>query len=118
MANALDRQVGGSHYKNFKIQPIEFFMANSLPYHKAAVIKYIMRYDQPTGKGVQDLEKIKHILELITELQSEVLPEPPTDTPGAQVDWVDPYTSDYYTLPDNTPSDVEADIETDGIGES
>ena len=26
--SALDKQVGGSHYKDFKIQPIEFITAN------------------------------------------------------------------------------------------
>ena len=32
MAGALDIQVGGQHYKNFVIQPIEFFNANDIPY--------------------------------------------------------------------------------------
>lgn len=44
-----DRQVGGSHYKHFKIQPFEFFIANNIPFHKAEIIKRILRYDMPTG---------------------------------------------------------------------
>ena len=64
----LDKQVGGSHYKHYKIQPYEFFMANQIPHHKAAIIRRILRYDHPTGKGREDLEKIKHEVDLILEL--------------------------------------------------
>lgn len=66
---ALDRQVGGSHYKQFKIQPYEFFFANQMPYHKASIVKRIMRYDMPTGGGREDLEKIKHEVDIIMELE-------------------------------------------------
>lgn len=67
--NALDKQVGGSHYKQYKIQPYEFFMANQIPHHKAAIIRRILRYDHPTGKGLQDLQKIQHEVELIIQLE-------------------------------------------------
>jgi len=62
-------QIGGDHYKNYKIQPFEFFVKNQIPFHKADIIKRILRYNQPTGKGLQDLEKIKHELDLILEFQ-------------------------------------------------
>ena len=52
-----DHQVGGSHYKSYVIQPFEFFFRNSIPHHKAAVIRRILRYDHPSGKGREDLEK-------------------------------------------------------------
>jgi len=67
--SALDKQVGGSHYKSFKIQPFEFFHANQLPFHKADIIKRAMRYDLPTGKGREDLEKIKHVVDMLIELE-------------------------------------------------
>lgn len=67
--SALDIQLYGNHYKNFKIQPFEFFHANQLPFHKADIIKRIMRYDLPTGKGKQDLEKIIHEVQMIMELE-------------------------------------------------
>lgn len=67
--NPLDIQVGGNHYKNFKIQPFEFYHANQLPFHKADIIKRIMRYDMPTGKGLEDLQKIKHEIDLIIQLE-------------------------------------------------
>lgn len=67
--SALDIQISGSHYKGFKIQPFEFFIANQLPFHKADIIKRIMRYDMPTGKGLEDLEKIIHEIALIKEIE-------------------------------------------------
>ena len=70
--SALNVQVGGDHYKNFKIQPFEFFIANQLPFHKADIIKRIMRYDLPSGKGLQDLEKIIHEVALIKEIEGWV----------------------------------------------
>lgn len=64
-AKASSKQVGGSHYKDFKIQPMEFFQANQTPYDQAAVIKYVMRHEKK-GKR-QDLEKAKHILDMMIE---------------------------------------------------
>lgn len=61
----LDKQVGGKHYKDFKIQPIEFFMANNTPYAEAAVIKYVLRYKNKGGK--EDLKKAIHFCELLIE---------------------------------------------------
>lgn len=67
--SALDKQVGGSHYKDYKIQPYKFFLFNKIPHHKAAIIRRILRYDFPTGKGLEDLNKIKHEVDLIIELE-------------------------------------------------
>lgn len=69
MTSALDKQVGGNHYKSYVIQPYEFFIKNKIPHHKAAIIRRILRYDHPTGKGLEDLEKIRHELDLIIELE-------------------------------------------------
>lgn len=66
---ASDKQVGGNHYKAFKIQPYEFFIKNDLSFHKADIIKRIIRYDLPGGKGLEDLKKIKHEIDLIIEFQ-------------------------------------------------
>lgn len=62
-------QVGGSHYLEYQIQPYEFFFKNSIPHHKAAIIRRILRYDHPTGKGLTDLRKIQHEVSLIIELE-------------------------------------------------
>ncbi len=70
-ASAFLIQVGGSHYKGWKPEPFKFFYDNNLPYHKADIIKRILRYDQDTGKGMEDLEKIKHEIDMVMELMME-----------------------------------------------
>ena len=64
---ATDRQVGGKHYKNFKIQPIEFITANNLNFVQGCVIKYICRFDKKNGN--EDLDKVIHYCELLKELK-------------------------------------------------
>jgi len=68
--SALDEQVGGDHYKDFKIQPVEFVMKNNLNFLQGCIIKRIVRYNQPSGKGLQDLEKIKHEIDLLIQLEN------------------------------------------------
>lgn len=67
--NPLETQVGGDHYKNFKIQPIEYSMKNNLNFIQGDIIKRITRYNIPGGKGKQDLEKIKHEIDLLILLE-------------------------------------------------
>lgn len=64
---AKEIQVGGSHYKDLKIQPIEYIHANGLDYFEGNVIKYITRHRKKNGK--QDLEKAKHYIDLLIELE-------------------------------------------------
>ena len=65
---ALDRQVGSTqHYKDFKIQPIEFITANKLSFIQGNVIKYICRYNKKNGK--EDIDKAIHYCELLKELE-------------------------------------------------
>lgn len=63
--NPLDMQVGGSHYKDMKIQPVEFIMANNLGFCEGNIIKYTCRYSKKGGK--QDLEKVKHYVDLLLQ---------------------------------------------------
>lgn len=67
---ASDRQVGGSHYKDFPIQPVEFTHANGLNFLQGCIIKRITRYNQEGGKGREDLEKIKHEVDLLLEMEN------------------------------------------------
>ena len=60
-----NKQIGGSHYKNFKIQPSEFVIENELLYHEGCVIKYIIRHSMKNGK--EDLLKAKHFIDMIIE---------------------------------------------------
>lgn len=64
---ALETQIGGSHYKFQAIQPVEYIHANNIGYFEGNVIKYVTRWKNKNG--VQDLEKAKHYLELLIELE-------------------------------------------------
>ena len=61
----LDTQVGGNHYKDCAIQPVEFAMKNNLDFCQASAIKYIVRHASKNGK--QDLEKAKHFIDLLIQ---------------------------------------------------
>ena len=63
--SAYDKQIGGSHYQKFKIQPSKFVIENELLYPEGCVIKYILRH-RLKGKR-QDLEKAKHFIDMIIE---------------------------------------------------
>lgn len=66
---ALATQVGGAHYKDCKIQPIEFIHANGLGFCEGNVVKYITRW-RAKG-GVADLKKARHYIDLLIELESK-----------------------------------------------
>ena len=67
--SALHTQQGGSHYKDLKIQPIEYIHANNIPFAEGCVIKYMTRW-RAKG-GIKDLEKAKHFIDLLIELESK-----------------------------------------------
>ena len=64
---ALENQVGGSHYKSMAIQPVEYIHKNNIPYIEGCVIKYISRWRKKNGMA--DLEKAKHYIELLIDLE-------------------------------------------------
>ena len=64
---ALDTQIGGEHYKKHAIQPVEFITKNALGFLEGCVIKRICRYEDKNG--LEDLEKIKHEIDLLIELK-------------------------------------------------
>lgn len=66
--SSLNKQEGGSHYKDLVIQPIEYIHANGIPFAEGSVIKYVTRW-RAKG-GIKDLEKAKHFLELLIELET------------------------------------------------
>ena len=64
---AIDKQIGGNHYKQYKIQPIEFIVQNNLDFIQGNIIKYALRNkagEDPTEKW----NKIIHCCELAKEL--------------------------------------------------
>ena len=60
-----DTQVGGSHYKDFAIQPTEYCIKNNLGFAEGCVVKYVTRHRFKNGK--EDIEKAIHYLEMILE---------------------------------------------------
>jgi hypothetical protein len=66
---ALHKQVAGTHYKDLPIQPAEYIHANALGYFEGNVIKYVSRWRKKGG--VADLEKAKHYIDLLIELEKK-----------------------------------------------
>lgn len=66
---ALTRQVGGSHYQDFVIQPVEFCHVNNIPYIEATAIKYLCRWRKKNG--IEDLKKAKHFIEMLIEMETK-----------------------------------------------
>lgn len=64
----LDTQVGGSHYKDMKIQPLDYISANNLGFLEGNAIKYITRYK--SKGGIQDIEKAIHYLQLLIHYET------------------------------------------------
>ena len=65
----LETQVGGNHYKEFKIQPVEFIHANNIGYMEGNIIKYVTRWK--LKNGVSDLEKARHYIDILIELENK-----------------------------------------------
>jgi hypothetical protein len=63
--SAYKKQIGGSHYKDMKIQPSKFINDNKLQFAEGNAIKYICRHTHKGGK--EDLEKAKHYIDMIIE---------------------------------------------------
>lgn len=63
----LDVQVGGGHYKDFAIQPIEYCMANKLDHCQSNVVKYVSRFR--SKGGLEDLLKARHYIDILIKLE-------------------------------------------------
>lgn len=66
---ALATQVGGAHYKDMAIQPVEFIHANGIGYFEGCVVKYVSRWRKKGG--IDDLRKAQHYLALLIELEEK-----------------------------------------------
>lgn len=63
--SAYDYQVGGGHYKDMAIQPMQYNIRNNIGFAEGSVIKYVSRWK--SKNGLQDLLKAKQILEMLIE---------------------------------------------------
>jgi hypothetical protein len=66
-ATPLDTQVGGSHYKDMKIQPVEYIHANAMPYMDGNVVKYISRHRNKNG--AEDVRKAIQYCQMILQME-------------------------------------------------
>ena len=69
--SAFEQQEGGGHYKDRAIQPIQFILANDLPFIEGCVVKYVTRWRDKGG--VEDLKKARHYLDMLIEHESREL---------------------------------------------
>lgn len=79
MDSALKKQCGGNHYRQMAIQPIEFIHANGIPFAEGNVIKYVSRWR--AKNGIADLEKARHFIDLLIELERKAAEVPKAAQP-------------------------------------
>lgn len=65
--SALKKQIGGDHYQGFEIQPALFIHKNNIPFMEGTALTYLVRWRKKGG--IQDLEKAKHIIEMLIEME-------------------------------------------------
>ena len=68
-SSAFSVQIGGDHYKDLPIQPIEYCQRNGLGAVESFVVKYVTRWR--TKGGVEDLRKAIHLLEMLIEMEAK-----------------------------------------------
>lgn len=67
---ANDRQVAGEHYMKYGgLQPWDVWWLWNLNPFQAAIVKHVVRYRDKLG--LTDLEKAKHYLEKLIELEKD-----------------------------------------------
>lgn len=62
MSNVLENQVGGSHYKDLAMQPVELIAKLNLDYFIGNIVKYVTRHR--SKNGIEDIKKAAHYVEL------------------------------------------------------
>lgn len=64
---ATDTQVGGTHYMDMAIQPVDYILTNNLGFCEGNVIKYVSRWRKKNG--IEDLKKARHYIDILIEQQ-------------------------------------------------
>jgi hypothetical protein len=67
LTNALDKQVGGKHYTNMLVQPVEFILANNIGFLEGNIIKYVCRHQDK--HGAEDIKKAIHYCEMLLHIK-------------------------------------------------
>jgi Protein of unknwon function (DUF3310) len=60
------KEAGSAHYRDLKIQPIDYIEANGLGFHEANVVKYVTRWR--SVDGLKDLEKAEWYIQRLIEI--------------------------------------------------
>lgn len=60
-----NHQVAGEHYKKRAIQPIEYIVANELPFCEGNIVKYVTRHRDKGGR--EDIEKLIQYAQFILD---------------------------------------------------
>jgi hypothetical protein len=61
-------QIGGTHYSQLAVEPIQFIETNGLGYHEGNVIKYVSRWRNKNG--LEDLKKAQWYINRLIELET------------------------------------------------
>lgn len=69
LVSATEKQVGGDHYKDMPIQPVEFIHKNGIGFVEGCVIKYVSRWRKKGG--IEDLKKARHFLDMLIEMEQQ-----------------------------------------------
>jgi DNA-directed RNA polymerase subunit RPC12/RpoP len=69
--NVLNEQIGGNHYHEGSIQPIEYVHSNNLDFFEGNAIKYVTR-NRRKGTPVEDLKKAIHYIQLKLKLDHNI----------------------------------------------
>lgn len=81
----LQVQVAGSHYKDSVVQPVEYITANKLNFLEGCIVKRITRWrKKPASRRFEDLEKIKHEVDLLIAMEQKYGQQDHSDSPEPQ----------------------------------
>ena len=72
--SAFSDQIQGNHYKKLKRQPLDYCMANNFNACQTHAMKYITRYNlkwKDKKDQIKDLEKAKHVIDMLIEKTKE-----------------------------------------------
>ena len=58
-----NNKISPQHYSKYKIEPIDFILANDLDFCQGNIIRYILRYKDKNG--LEDLLKAKQNIEFL-----------------------------------------------------
>lgn len=72
-AEEIDQEtIDPPHYNTHAIQPIEYIMANNLPFCEGNVVKYISRWREKNG--ISDLRKCRQYIDFLIKQEEEGKP--------------------------------------------